>query len=485
MHAEPAACGCAHQQRVVLPATPDSFVLVRPASGYRAAPGIALGTDRDAAVRALGADPRLPAMKVQGFAIVADSVRLWPHGGRFLRLPAGTGREDALEAARRATTTGPVVLCEAVDAVGPFVVFKDAARFERRNVLDALEEAQDAAGDILADCYRVSLSKAVNPLSRRGFDLIVSRISRRLGSSSAGSEAQALREAVRALDVDWPALTPEGHEAAVQAMRLAVGRAPERILPKVNEVLSVEADRVVRGTRKGALETMRLRIGASLNETDERIAKHVTTSQANFVRGEFWRRADSASQRARKIVSRGIERGLGRDDIAHELSSELAATVVGRSEAYWDVVASAFVGRARSFALLSSFSEAGIERYVFSAVLDEVTTDTCRFMDGKIFSVKAGLDLFERVEALENPEDIKQVQPWVRTGVDEKGKRVLFVYRGGGARTTVARVVESAVGLRDEVGRFSKTMGPGDLETNGLVMPPLHGLCRSTLLPEV
>jgi SPP1 gp7 family putative phage head morphogenesis protein len=476
-------CNCAGDTRAVLPLGPDAVMLMRPARGYRASPGVALGVDLNAAIRALGGDTRLPATRAQGYALVADTGRLWAHGGRFLRLPPGTNRHAALDAALRAAVGGPVVLCKAVESIGPLVLFRDVARFEKREVLDVLRAAQDAAEDLLAGCFRVNVRKAINPLSRGGFDFIVSRIARRLRGAAAGSEEKALREAVRELDVDWPALTPEGREAAVQAMRLAVGRAPENVLPRISEVLSVEADRVVRGARKGAKETLQLRIAASLNETDKRIAKHVAASQANFVRNEFWRRADGASQKAREIVSRGIDHGLGRDDIAHELSSEIAAMVVGRSEFYWEVVASAFVGRARSFALLSSFGEAGIERYVFSAVLDERTTDVCRFMDGKVFPVGAGLDLFNRVDALENPEDIKQVQPWVRTGVDEWGKRVLFVDRGGGSRTTVARVVESAVGQRDEVGRFSKEMSPRDLETSGLVIPPLHGLCRSSLLP--
>ncbi len=85
-------------------------------------------------------------------------------------------------------------------------------------------------------------------------------------------------------------------------------------------------------------------------------------------------------------------------------SSNRAVLVAGRSPAYWDVVAGSFVGRGRSFSQLSAYAEAAITSYRIVAVLDEVTTPTCRFLDGKTFSVSRGLELFDRVEA--NPDSI-------------------------------------------------------------------------------
>jgi hypothetical protein len=46
-------------------------------------------------------------------------------------------------------------------------------------------------------------------------------------------------------------------------------------------------------------------------------------------------------------------------------------------------------------------------------------------------------------------------------------------------------VDEPAVGLRDEVGRYSRALSPAQLEAAGVTVPPLHGRCRSTIVAEV
>jgi hypothetical protein len=62
----------------------------------------------------------------------------------------------------------------------------------------------------------------------------------------------------------------------------------------------------------------------------------------------------------------------GRDDVASDLNSAAKFAFVNRSKSHWNVVASAFIGQGRRLAQMSSYAEAGIESYVFEAVLDEV-----------------------------------------------------------------------------------------------------------------
>ena len=148
------------------------------------------------------------------------------------------------------------------------------------------------------------------------------------------------------------------------------------------------------------------------------------------------------------------------------------------------MVAGAFANRSRTWGQLSSYSEAGIQRFLFEAMLDEVTTNVCRLMHGKSWAVEAGISLYERIEALENPQDIKSVQPWVRDGRDADGNSVLQIGSAGQFQT-VARVLESGVGRQDDVGRFSQTMSDTELIANGVIVPPLHGGCRSVLVPDL
>ena len=142
------------------------------------------------------------------------------------------------------------------------------------------------------------------------------------------------------------------------------------------------------------------------------------------------------------------------------------------------VVAGAFVGEGRSFA------EAGIQRYVIEAVLDEQTAELCRYLDGKMFSVGDALAQFDRLDRLDDPEDAKREKPWVRERLNpETGRKELFVQRGE-EQTRIAVVERSGVGSRDERGEFSRGLANHELMDLGVSFPPYHGLCRTTTVPD-
>jgi hypothetical protein len=140
-------------------------------------------------------------------------------------------------------------------------------------------------------------------------------------------------------------------------------------------------------------------------------------------------------------------------------------------------VAGEFMGRGRSLAQLSAYAEAAITQYRIVAVLDEVTTPICRFLDGKVFSVSRGLALFNEVEA--QPDRITELNPWIRDTRDQaSGRRALTVDRGG-ERVAIADVVRSGVGTRDDRGEFGRAMGEHELSELGIGFPPFHARCRS------
>jgi hypothetical protein len=142
-----------------------------------------------------------------------------------------------------------------------------------------------------------------------------------------------------------------------------------------------------------------------------------------------------------------------------------------------------FANRGRTYTQLAAFDEADVERYRFEAVLDEVTSEVCRFMHGKVFSVERAMKRFREVERARDPERIQDLQPWVQVGADDDGNQVLF-YERGDRRRVVAQVDEPAVGERDEVGDYSRQMSPDQLEAAGVTVPPLHGRCRSSIVVE-
>jgi SPP1 gp7 family putative phage head morphogenesis protein len=403
-----------------------------------------LGTDLTCAIRQLGGDPRQKLGRARRLVVV--------HGRRYQRLTGAVHRHEALERLRGS----PARLGEAVGMVADQVIYRELRE-------DPVE-------------------KAIDPRSENGFLRIVSQVSRALRGVTSEAEKDAVRRAIDRLDVDWPHLDGEARRQVVRAANQALAGLPDVVLPKVDEVLGVEARRVVLGTRASIERDFALKIDSDLSRTDERIAKFVAESQSNFIRDELGRRQANLSAKARQIASDGIAQGLGRDEISRQLAEAFRSTTASRNAFYWDVVASAFVNRARSYAEVSSYADAGISHYIVTAVLDEVTTEICRFLDGKRFSVGGAMEQFERVEHLHDPERIKLVQPWLKVGQDSKGNRAIFVPREG-RNLRVAIIERSGVGTRDDRGAFRSGLSSPRLEAVGVGLPPFHGLCRTSTVP--
>ncbi len=341
----------------------------------------------------------------------------------------------------------------------------------------------EAADDLLREVYRQDVAKVLDPLDKRDFLVIVQRIGRALRGVSRDAEADALRRALERLDVDWQNLAPSARTQVIRAARQALKGVEAQVLPRVDQVFEVEVKNVVERSRRSAVRQFGLHIGADTTRTDDRIATFVRESQGNFIRDEYGRRREDFSQRARDIVASGLERGLGRDDLVEELSSDLTTAAASRDQAYWETVAMSFANRGRTYTQLAAFDEADIQRFRFEAVLDQVTSEVCRFMHGRVFSVERAVKRFHEVERVRDPEAIQDLQPWMQVGADDAGNQVLF-YERGGRRRTVAQVDESAVGESDEVGSYSRELTPDQLEAAGVTVPPLHGRCRSTIVVE-
>ncbi len=349
----------------------------------------------------------------------------------------------------------------------------------RRNTdsrLALIHEARIAADEIVEQYLRHRLHKAYDLSDSSGFDRAVANLAGLLRAKASDTDKDAVRAAVGVLEVDWPSTTAAQRRDLISSALKAASRKTAAIPTKIQAVFGDAAEEVVRSTRVSARRDQKLAIGVDFNAMDKRVIKHLKTSQSYFVRDEYGRRHDAFSMEAKRIVSDGLESGLGRDDIASDLKKAAKRTLAGKGSPYWDVVAGAFIGRGRSFAQLSAYREARIDRYLFEAVLDEVTTDTCRFFHGKTFSVDRGIGLFEQVE--QSPEDIKDLNPWVRTGKNDAGEKVLYVSKND-QRIPIATVVSTGVGTRDEIGTFRGGRSEQELMDLGLSFPPLHGLCRS------
>jgi SPP1 gp7 family putative phage head morphogenesis protein len=343
--------------------------------------------------------------------------------------------------------------------------------------LRLVREARITAEGILETYFHLPIHKAYNLGNPTGFNRAVVDLSTKLKESASGPEDDAVRAAIKVLDVDWYETTAkERRELIAQSMR-AAELETVKVAPMTEVVFGDAADDVVTATRSSVRTDQKLKIGTSFNALDKRIVRHLETSNSYFIRDEYGRRNEAFGRQAAGIVSDGLESGLGRDAIARDLERAAMNTIAGQGSNYWDVVAASFIGRGRSYSQLSAYREANITRYRFEAVLDEVTTETCRFFHGKVFSVDNGIRLFEQVE--QNPEALKEINPWVRSGVDKDGNTVLFAKKNG-RKIPIATVEQSGFGTKDDVGTFRNSRSEQELMDLGISHPPLHGLCRSS-----
>ncbi len=339
-----------------------------------------------------------------------------------------------------------------------------------------LHDARVFADELLEQVLRLPVEKAMDLGSPAGFDRASTILAARLRRSAAPAEAEALREAIAVLDVDWGRTTAAQRRRLVTESLVAAGRSTALIPQRIQAPLGEAATAVINATRTHSRQVQELAIGAKFNALDHRVARHIVNAQGLFVRDEYGRRLDVFGREARQVVASGLERGLGRVDIASELQAAARAALIDRAPFYWEVVASAFVGQGRSFAQVSSYAEAGVQRYRIEAVLDERTTHICRFLHGKTFAVADALRKFELAERLEQPEDIKRLLPWVRERLD--GGMLMLT----GAGVAIAEVTRSGLGTHDDVGEFRPRLTDAQLGEAGLGFPPFHGLCRSTTL---
>lgn len=331
---------------------------------------------------------------------------------------------------------------------------------------------------------RLGVEKALDPNRRRDFLVIQNALTRSLRRAAGGDEANALRTAIQRLDVDWGSMRASQRDSVVDAALSSIRGVGDRVAPRVGARLSGEAPRIMRAARGSTDRRMNLGVGSSLTLRDERAGRILVDSNILFVRDEYGRRQVRYSEVARNVVRNGLDRGLGRDEIAEKLDEALGDTRAARDMSYWRVTAGAFTGHARTQSNLNAFDDAGITRYRFEAVLDEATSEICRFMHGRVFEVRPAIQRYEAAAELDDPEDIRELMPWSSMRTDSRGNAGIFIEQGGRERR-IAQVDRPGMGARDRVGSYSRQMSDAQLAAAGVMVPPLHGNCRSTIIAEV
>lgn len=345
-----------------------------------------------------------------------------------------------------------------------------------------------AANDILRETFGVVLvDKALDPLDPNDFLTLSKRLGDQLNDVVEELQAPAIRKALNTLDVDWVNLDDAAVSRVVREANKQMLFPNKKIAPRVDAIFSKQGKALIQQSKESAIDKFKLPISAIFGAEDKAVSIFVVSNQANFITDALGKKTNAHSNTVRSIVQDGVTRGLGRRDIAEEIFESfhgkpgLDAFGLRNNKAYFEVVAASFVNRGRTAASIAAFQQAGVEFYIWDSVLDEVTTETCRFMHNKRFSTGQAMSQISNVA--DNPDDIKTLQPWIRSAFDDNGKSIL-VAGTGADRFTVATVTQPGLGKVDEVGKYDAKLTDSQLMQGGMSMPPIHGLCRSTVLSD-
>jgi hypothetical protein len=350
---------------------------------------------------------------------------------------------------------------------------------------EILQAGAEAADWLINDVFRVPIEKALNPLDPIQFVTMVRRIARSLRAVAAPIEQEVADEVAKVVDANWPDMTAAQRKSKLDEIEnllagAGIGGAGERELPGIQAVFEVSAEQLIKPTRRQLVKRYDLAIETDLTKRDLVTAEHLRETSALFVRNNYGDIAIRLSAKARDIVAAGLEKGLGRDDISGELS--VAMKAAKRSDAYWNFTATTFSNRARNFTQVHAFDDAGIRAYSPLAVLDEVTTEQCRFLNGKEFPVDKSVKKIRQVQGSDDPESIVDQMPWISKGKNDDGQDILY-YKKGDRVHTVAVIDESGEGVKDKIGVYSEAMASEAMMKAGIGMPPYHGSCRTTVIP--
>ena len=203
--------------------------------------------------------------------------------------------------------------------------------------------------------------------------------------------------------------------------------------------------------------------------------------------------ADDAVADVARVVAladRGVETRVARvlPRIAERVGKSVAAVVVAGAgplevEAlvrkqirdYLRVVVGAWLGHARAAAIAGAAASAGVTEVRYEAVLDAATTEICRLLHGTTFSVASLLDALEAVADTSEAKAM-EAYPWARREGDK-----LVVDRAQGQVVVATVVGQPGKGAL----QFFDALGPDELEHYGIVLPPMHANCRSTIVPVI
>jgi len=273
-------------------------------------------------------------------------------------------------------------------------------------------------------------------------------------------------------------LIARGLEITIQGPRLRAD-ALARFHKRMNAYLGVEVgDKVFNDVNRTVNDMYKLArtvtskplgVRARLVNADYAAMNAVKDTNMFWIKSAYGRIYEpTLNQMAQDVIAQGYRA----DELADQMYDKFNSTL-GNSKSYWGIVANQVVNTARNFGQLNSYVQANVTEYEIVAMLDERTTEYCRYMDGTVFSVSDAQEkMNEYIKESQSAEGSvdqkadqqKQMRPWISMSSGGKG-----LYANGKLLPG-----SNKKGGKPPAGEY------GTLLQNGLWLPPYHAHCRTT-----
>lgn len=131
-----------------------------------------------------------------------------------------------------------------------------------------------------------------------------------------------------------------------------------------------------------------------------------------------------------------------------------------KANGYWHSFSANALNNARTFALLNEFDSAeDVIAYRVKSVIDSITTNICRSLNGRVFPIKKALNVYRKFFNTQSLDEVQKLSPMVH-GNQDSG----FYTITGGKKKSL------------DASNYSK------LVSGGIFFPPFHFNCRSTIV---
>jgi len=426
-----------------------------------------LGTLPGPALLAAGVDPVFPKA-AHGIAIMQEG-RLAAHA-------------KSLEDARRKALllNGNVTICEAV-----------ALTKNDTPVWRTLERIEWQPADELAEAAMLVDTSTGYLLEKawKGGPVDYKRLAGMLASTMMSSErkvtAPLLEKHLKKEVGKLKNITPEAWKKAMDNVtkkvvdKLSVQKITDAWKPR----MQVTLENTATGTKTALKDTFGIDLRTSLSMEESKAISTLTQHQGWHLKDNMGKRSAALTKKGLRIIENGMKQGLAQQTIARDLQ-KLPGLWDQYGVNYARAAASTAVNRARTYAEVTGYTEAGIELLEVQAVLDERTTDQCRYMDGKIIEVrKAEGNIYRAMSA--SPGTIQQAAPFLRTWREE-GMQPGRYYIGPEGGSAIGMITRSGVGAADDRGEYKTFVPDSQLpEVANIGPPPYHHQCRSYTVPRM